>query len=341
MKTLLAQLRKVTLMAFALIILSGYYAEAQEKPKVTAGCNQTESKCANNNNPDSSLIYSNPQLWYLGENKSGDRYYDVFYILPTCVWDRVNAKGDTLYYADPMLDSDRKAMLPSYELAEQIFGDNSNFYSPYYRQLALQSWGSDSLVTTRFPYAFKDIKNAFDYYMTNINCGRPFVLAGFSQGGKCVVELLKTLNAKQYSRLIAAYVIGYRITASDTLNYKQIKPAKGETDTGVAICYNSVADTTAISGSVSTGSVACINPLNWSTSSTPAALNDTVSVHVDKRSNTLIVKGLNPDKYYLKSLGYMLVRGNYHLMELYFYREKLNENVDVRYRAYSRKNSCK
>ena len=295
---------------------------------------QSKSNCCNNINPDSSLVYSNPQLWYLGANKAGERSFDVFYILPTCVWDRVDAKGDTLYYADPMLDSDRKAMLPSYELADEIFGDSANFYSPYYRQLALQSWRSDSLVNSRFPNAFADIKNAFDYYMAQINCGRPFVLAGFSQGAKCVVELLKTLNSKQYSQLIAAYVIGYRITASDTLNYKQIKPAKGETDAGVAICYNSVADTTALSGSVSSGSAVCINPLNWSISPTPAPLNDTAIVHVDKRCNLLVVSGLNPDKYYLKSLGFMLGRGNYHLQELYFYREKLSENVLVRYNSY-------
>lgn len=276
------------------------------------------------------LTYSNPRLWYRNANKAGEKDFDVFYLLPTCVWDRIDSVGDTVYYADPLLSSDRLAMLPSFELAERIFGEDANFYSPYYRQLALQSWRSDSLVSSRFHYSFADVKRAFDYYMDNVNQGRPFVLAGFSQGAKCVVELLKNLTADQCRQLVAAYVIGYKVTASDTLNHKQIKPAVGENDFGVTICYNSVANTDAIC-SVLAPSAICINPVNWTTSAEAAMLNDSVSVCVDKQYNVLIVDGADANNSYVKSLDFLFKKGNYHLQELNYYHEILSKNIKVRF----------
>lgn len=295
---------------------------------LSVGCN-TQSQ-------DIGSQYSDQQLWYRGANKAGDKEFDVFYLLPTCVWDRTDANGDTLHYADPLLVSDREAMRPSFDLAEQIFGSDANFYSPYYRQLALQSWRSDSLIDVRFPHAFMDVKVAFDYYMKNINGGRPFVLAGFSQGGKCVVELLKTLNDDEYRQLVAAYVIGYKVTALDTLNYKQIKPATSETDLGVTVCYNSVANTDAICPVLAPNAV-CINPVNWSTSTTQSALNDSVTVHLNKQHNVLIVDGFNTDNYYHKSLDFLFKKGNYHLQELGFYHNNLAKNVKVRFQTFNSK----
>lgn len=282
-------------------------------------------------------LYSNPLMWYREANTSGDKGYDVFYILPTCVWDKIDANGDTLHYATPLDSTDRAAMLMSFELAEQIFGGDANFYSPYYRQASLQSWSTDSLVKARFPLSFMDVKHSFDYYINHINNGKPFILAGFSQGAKCVIELLKTLSDEQYRQLIASYVIGYNITDSDTLDYKQIKPATCSSDIGVTICYNSVASVEAIFPSF-IPNVACINPLNWSTDSTKASLNDTVTVHVDTYHKVLIVDGFDPEHYYYKSLAFLFKMGNYHLQELYFYKYALSANVKTRFEAYLENN---
>lgn len=277
--------------------------------------------------------YEGKALWYNNVNQSSNKSFDVFYLLPSCVKDKLDANGDTLHHATPLNENDRALMYPSFVLAEEIFGSDANFYSPYYSQITLESWRNDSLVNSRFPRALTDVKQAFDYYMENINKGRPFVLAGFSQGAKCVVELMKTLTPKQYQKMIAAYVIGYKITASDTLNYKQIKPAIDETDTGVTICYNSVATTDAICPVLSPNAL-CINPINWETSTTQAQLNDTVTVQLDNQHNVLIVDGFNPDHYYIPSLSYLFKKGNYHIQELYFYRKNLSENVKRRFQAY-------
>lgn len=68
----------------------------------------------------------------------------------------------------------------------QYMADGNNFYSPYYRHITLNTWATLNEDTIRRRYeavAWKDVKNAFEHYLTHYNQGRPFILAGFSQGG--------------------------------------------------------------------------------------------------------------------------------------------------------------
>ena len=212
-------------------------------------------------------------MWYTADAETvpetGKAQADVFYILPTCVWDWTDSQGRTVHFADVRNPEHIAAMLPSNELAYDIFGKYADFYSPYYRQITLDSWTSDEIAEERFPYAMEDVCRAFDYYMEHWNDGRPFFLAGFSQGAKCVVELLKSLDEDEYSRLIAAYVIGYKVTESDMRN-PNIRPAQSADDTGVTVCYNSVESVASVSPGLA-ASEFCINPLNWSCGPEPAS----------------------------------------------------------------------
>lgn len=281
------------------------------------------------------LDYSDSYLWYNVEQSNA---VDVFYILPTCVWDYEDEDGTLSHYADVYCEEQRAAMLGSYELAYEIFAEEEcNFYAPYYRQITLDTWieGTDA-VDERFPNSMKDIQNAFDYYMDNNNEGKPFILAGFSQGGKGVVELLKTMSSEQYSKLVAAYVIGYSVTSDEISNYSNIVAATSADDTGVTICYSSV-ETAEARCAVLGESALCINPINWKTDATPAQLSDTTSVTVDTTNKVLLVKGLNSDDYYLDVLGDIFVKGNYHLQELYFYKEQLINNVKNRISNFNNK----
>ena len=182
--------------------------------------------------------YSEDQMWYRTEAVC-DTGADVFYILPTCVWDWTDSLGRTCHFADVYNSDHIGAMLPSNTLAGEIFGRYADFYSPYYRQITLDSWVSEDIADARFPYAMDDVFGAFRYYMENWNNGRPFFLAGFSQGAKCVLELLKSLDDDELDRLVAAYIIGYKVTPDD-MESRCVRPAGRADDTGVAICYNSV-----------------------------------------------------------------------------------------------------
>ena len=228
-------------------------------------------------------------------------------------------------------------MLPSYKLAQDRFGEEANFYAPYYRQITLESWAKDlGIIKQRLAIAMDDLQAAFQYYLQHENQGRPFILAGFSQGGEGVKHLLKGMSASVYERMIAAYVIGFTITQGELDKYPYLVAAKDSSDVGVTICYNSASDYAFLPSFIRNNAV-CINPVNWTTSETKAKLNDTVSVWMDTNSNFLYVEGFNPDNYFVPSLEYLFTRGSYHLQELTFYQEYLKANAKVRFTTFKNK----
>ena len=164
--------------------------------------------------------WSDAAAWYIstpsGENtgNTAPPAADIFYILPTCVWDWTTEDGQSCRYSDYTRTDHIEAFLPSVELAEDIFAQGQyGFYCPYYRQISLNVWmDGEAAVEELFPLSMEDVSAAFDYYLDNYNEGRPFVLAGFSQGGKAVVELVKHLPVPAYERMVAAYAIGYRVS---------------------------------------------------------------------------------------------------------------------------------
>ncbi|MFI3306619.1 MAG: DUF3089 domain-containing protein [Rikenellaceae bacterium] len=274
--------------------------------------------------------YVTSECWYTNVVGEPSQAVDLFYVLPTCVFDWVDGDGVTYRYADVYSDEQRASQLSSYELAEDIFGDEANFYAPYYRQISLNVWlDGEEAVERLFPAAMADVQAAFDNFVETKNSDRPFIIAGFSQGGKAVVELVKALSAQERDRLVAAYVIGYKVTDGDLQN-GNIVAAKGADDVGVTICYNSVATTDAINPMISATEI-CVNPVNWSTENTPARLSESVVVTLDTTHNVLIVDGLDSEALYIPELSGLFKVGNYHLLELELYKECLRENVAARF----------
>ena len=294
---------------------------------VCVGCSDGPSNYLMPTEPD----YGVESAWYKEANAtSDDSQADVFYVAPTCVWDWHDEQGRVMHFADVYNEDQRRALLPSLELAADIFSDSYNFYAPYYRQITLESWmdGEDT-VEKRFPYALADVKHAFDHYLEHENNGRPIILAGFSQGAKAVVGLLKDMPADVYERLVAAYVIGYNVSEHEVNHFKTIEAARDSVDTGVTVCYNSVANAEAITPVLSDRYL-CINPVNWKTDGSPAYLNDSVTVRVDTKQHALLVEGFDTRAYHYPPLDKLFKEGNYHLHELTFYQHLLNKNVKQR-----------
>ena len=274
--------------------------------------------------------YAQSEMWYRSLEGAANKAVDVFYITPTCIWDWKDQSGQTIHYMDVTNSAQRSLVDGSNALAYALFEKSCNFYSPYYRQITLESWmEGEGVIAERFPRAMADVRQAFTHYLEQENNGRPFFLAGFSQGAKCVVELLKTLKPEVAERLVAAYVIGYRVTETDTATCRNIIPARSADDTGVTICYNSVESAASICPVLSP-SVCCINPVSWTCDTVAATTWDSVSVRVDPVNEVLLVKGLDSDRYYLPSLGNLFKKGNYHLLELELYKESLKANVALR-----------
>lgn len=279
--------------------------------------------------------YNDTTQWYVSHR--GARA-DVFYVISTETGDYQLPDGTTCHYADTYSDSTRRPMRAEMLGVDTLISGTLNYYSPYYRQCSLQSFGSDSLAV-RFDVALQDARRAFKYYLKHLNQGRPFVLAGFSQGAMIILELLRDMDEATYSRMIAAYAIGTSITHDMMATNRHIVAARGADDTGVTICYNSVRDTDcAIMGR---DNAIAINPVNWRTDGTAATLItepsplrpvsdqkcDTLSVRLDAATRLLLVDGYTANDYALPLIG---KEGCYHTREIWLYRQQLRDNIALR-----------
>lgn len=283
--------------------------------------------------------YADTSQWYVSFRNAP---VDIFYIVSTETGD-YTVNDTACHFADTHNDSIRKFLTGEMVGVEHILCGDFNFYSPYYRQCTLQTFTSDSLIAKRIPLSMGDVKQSFTHYLAHYNHGRPFILAGFSQGAIAVIDLLKGMDSATYSRLVAAYVIGWRVTDDDLTQTRYIRPAKDSADLGVTICYNSVRDNSCAIPMLSEGNRISINPVNWRTDATPATLispistnpttglPDSVTVTLDTNTLLLNINGYSPTDYILPLIGR---DGNYHSLEISLYRHCLRQNIALRAKTY-------
>lgn len=278
--------------------------------------------------------YSEGSQWYIMDRHAGA---DIFYITSTETGDYPLSSGAISHYCDTYNDSTRLPLLGEMRSVDRLVSGELNYYAPYYRQCSLQTFMSDSTTRARLPIAIADVKRAFGYYLEHLNGGRPFVLAGYSQGAMIMLELMKEMDDKTYERMVAAYAIGITISQEQLDKCPRIVPAQGEKDTGVTICYNSVRDASCAMRGFEHSDVV-INPVNWRTDATAATLlsvpspnlpveqqkTDTLTVHVDEDPGLLFVEGFTGSDYVLPLIG---KEGCYHSREIWLYRDLLRENI--------------
>ncbi|HIR37526.1 MAG TPA: DUF3089 domain-containing protein [Candidatus Limisoma gallistercoris] len=278
--------------------------------------------------------YTDPVMWYVSENDKTGNGADVLYFVSTWEADWTTEDGRICHYADVHNPKHRADMDKEISRIAGYMGENNNFYSPYYRHTTIEAWETlnEDTVRSRFRIPNDDIQNAFAEFLRRRNPQRPFILAGFSQGAKAVVEVLKAMPEELHKYLVAAYVLGYKVTPGDVSATPNIKAAQRADDTGVTICYNSVSDIRYIQPIVAEPCAMCINPVNWRTDATPATLSDTITVSVDTDRHVLIVKGYSGDEY-APIRGFLNV-GDFHGAEPWLYEECLRENIRTRIAAY-------
>lgn len=152
-------------------------------------------------------------------------------------------------------------------------------YAPRYRQATLWSFiGEEPDGGEALKLAYGDVRRAFDYFITNYNQGRPFILAAHSQGSFHGMRLLQEVIAARPElarRMIAAYLIGYSIPAD--MGLLDVPPCPSPEATQCYINWNAVLSTEGREGWLEDGKIwlngelttingrklACINPLNW------------------------------------------------------------------------------
>ena len=278
--------------------------------------------------------YADSSQWYLVD-RHGEA--DLFYIISTETGDHMIG-NDTSHYADTYDAYQRGRMEHEMHAVDSFYSGRLNYFSPYYRQVSMQSWATEEMALSRIPLAMKDCVDSWDYYIKHYNHGRPFILAGFSQGAYAINEIMKRMPDSIAERMVAAYFIGYKVTCHDTAACRHLRPARCADDLHVSICFNSVKTPECEIPIVSGGNVFCINPINWRTDTVSARFvyygkkqqNDTLTARLDPESRLLLVEGFKNDK----PMPVIGVPGNYHHMELKFYYPYIRKNMADRVAAY-------
>jgi len=240
--------------------------------------------------------YSKPEHW-LSLPATNDKAVDVFYLYPTA-WTKT--AGDSI-----ICKINNPSMLKGAPLAfnrqATAFETVGNIYAPFYRQvdifyrMSLPSIEQEKVVAD---IPATDAIAAFDYYIKHYNNGRPFILAGHSQGSNVLIYLLSeymSANPRVYQKMIAAYVIGYSITPEYLAKNPHLKFAEGPDDLGVIISYNTESPDVVSGTNVVTlpGGIA-INPITWTRNESLATANENMGSIVLNANGTVAAGIPNP-----------------------------------------------
>lgn len=298
------------------------------------------------------IDYADTTYWYaFGDT---DKPADVFYVYPT-VSTISFADNDSSWFADITQAEVREEANGNQRFNKMLY-DDYNFYAPYYRQMIFESYyQSDSILRENVAFAAQDVKDAFQYYMEHGNQGRPFFLVGHSQGSQVLIELLKNgMTDEQRQLMVAAYCIGYHVTAEELAQYpERLAPAADSLETGKLIVFNSATDTAALA-SVSRGDVVGVNPTVWSAiaDTVPAEYQLGMAKYNEARDSVLIVPcvtktylyqhtticpDLDPDMVFIPAYEHMFPHGNLHFADSWLFAGNVKQNMACRLRHFELK----
>jgi len=258
-----------------------------------AGCGS--SSPSPNQGPD----YSDKANWLALPSSQGAKEVDVFFLYPT-VYQQSDPSDPMVCAIDnPQMQAGAQAALTRTAAA---FETVANIYAPYYEQAAIQvlSLPFDQQQSIVGGQPTSDAVSAFDYYIKHYNKGRPFILAGHSQGSNIMINLMADYmknNPDVYKRMIASYVPGYSITPQYLEQNPELKFATGTNDTGVIISYNTVAPTTTMPDPVVLPDAMVINPITWTTDQTLAtAAQNLGGIALDSNGYAVLDAEGNPQR---------------------------------------------
>lgn len=221
--------------------------------------------------------YTTEYAWSVHDGSASQRA-DVFFIYPTVYYsgEHWNAPISNEAVRERLTDIIRP-------LYAQPFAQSANLFMPLYRQAAPYSFmgGSESGRLAR-QVAYGDIKRAFDAYIEKSDPDRPFIIAGYGQGGLLGMKLLADMQPATRARLVAAYLLEVAIpNAVMSTMVKGIPLCDSPDQVACAVIWHSttpnargdLARENALVWSPAGGfeptrgrELVCVNPLTWSIS---------------------------------------------------------------------------
>lgn len=258
---------------------------------------------------------------------------DVFFLHPTTYTGDKNQDQWNGSLDDK--DLNKKTDESAIRFQASAFNLAGRVIAPRYRQAHLHAYFTEDKLSAKkaFELAYTDVKNAFEYYLKNINQGRPIIIASHSQGTNHAVRLIEEYfdNKPLEKQLVAAYLIGMPVKNN---KFTHIKPCANANETGCFVSWRTYKKGHVLSEKYTLDSICVTNPLSWQCDDTYIDKSNNKGTllfkfdkvyknHVDAQVNKDILWASKP-----KFRGSVFLRtNNYHPADINFYYFNIRENA--------------
>lgn len=216
--------------------------------------------------------YSKSKHWLACPNNPS-KDVDLLYLYPSSC---ENPMADTIC----AVDEPTMVMAAKRNFAQQAtaFEPVANIFAPYWRQVngtKLSQMSFEEVDTAEWAEPRTDVYAALDYYFEHLNQGRPYFLAGHSQGSRLSYMVLSEYmkeHPDRYANMICAYCLGDSLTKQYLEENPHVRAARAADDLGVVVSWNTEGPANKGHDSlvVAPGAIS-INPLSWRCDDTPAS----------------------------------------------------------------------
>jgi hypothetical protein len=277
------------------------------------------------------------------KNETRDSAADVFFLYPTSF-----TKKDDLNRKNAAIDDgylNAKTDYSSILYQASVFNQHGRIFSPRYRQANISVFFDKNTkqADSIFEIAYSDIKEAFEYYLSHWNKGRPIIIAAHSQGSKMANRLLKeffddsadSAQAGPKNKLVVAYVLGWPVPKD---YFTTLKMCGDSLQTGCICSWRTLRKNYVPSYlKKENGNSFVTNPLTWTTDSIYAnkELNKgSVLFKFNKIYKHTTDAQLNKGLLWIKKpkfpWSFLYFTKNYHAGDINLFYINIRENVQQR-----------
>jgi hypothetical protein len=347
-KVIASSKKEVSLMPFRywrivlVLLFSAFFLPFSQPSAASDGPDRPFDAASAPEAPDYSLSSS----WAVPPESGCPYPADVFFIHPTTYdgdenWNQ-SLKGES---EDPKVHAVMKNQAG-------VYSSFARLCAPYYRQanLAVLHTAEDSPNRQALDVAYSDVEAAFNAYMTRWNKGRPFILAGHSQGSELLLWLMERRfgDPALREKLVAAYLVGWSVTEEDLARFPHLKIAATPKETGAIVTYNTQGPNPGYS--IVRKKAVAVNPLTMTITDEPVPAEQNLGavfftengvLDIPRYTGGQTVNGgfVIPTPFNIGELDAMKIKEFYHPYDYTFFYRNLKENVKVRIRSYLGKDS--
>ena len=256
---------------------------------------------------------------------------DVFYVHPT-----IYQRGPLWNASLEVKKINRKVDKYPVRLQASVFNESCRVYAPRYRQAVVKVFYEPSADGDKaLDLAYQDVKRAFQYFLENHNDGRPFIIAGHSQGTHHTRRLLQEMidTTELRHRMVAAYIIGFTVNEN---MYQNLKMCSDSLENGCYISWMSYKEGFTPNGEWHK-TTESVNPLSWNTDSTSITIEDYNSTvvfnpkSIRKRKMTVRIKDLGGQVLWIKTKApWFRLMKNLHVADYGLFWMDIRKNVKTR-----------